>query len=151
MAAAALDGEPSGGPKAWDSGTQEVLDRVVVRVDVADEAAQAAVAQRYGADRVLPGGAGAAAARAEAAGARGRRPPGAESGRRRPKGHPGSARRCLLRPGRRSGGHRPGLRPRRTARWEAHELVHLARSLEGHPIPAEGSTFEEAQHRRRVG
>jgi multimeric flavodoxin WrbA len=31
----------------------------------------------------------------------------------------------------------------RTSRWTAHNLVHLARLLKEHPIPAEGNTFEE--------
>lgn len=35
----------------------------------------------------------------------------------------------------------------RTTRWMAHNLVHLARILKQHPIPAEGNTFdEETEH-----
>jgi multimeric flavodoxin WrbA len=31
----------------------------------------------------------------------------------------------------------------RTSRWTAHNLVHMARLLKEHPIPAEGNTFDE--------
>jgi multimeric flavodoxin WrbA len=35
----------------------------------------------------------------------------------------------------------------RTTRWMAHNLVHMARILRAHPIPAEGNTFdEEVEH-----
>ena len=40
----------------------------------------------------------------------------------------------------------------RTTRWMAHNLVHMARILKAHPIPAEGNTFdEEADHRLHIG
>jgi multimeric flavodoxin WrbA len=40
----------------------------------------------------------------------------------------------------------------RTTRWMAHNLVHLARMLKEHPIPAEGNTFdEETDHRPHIG
>lgn len=36
---------------------------------------------------------------------------------------------------------------KRTTRWMAHNLVHMARILKANPIPAEGNTFDkEAQH-----
>lgn len=41
---------------------------------------------------------------------------------------------------------------KRTTRWMAHNLVHLARILTAHPIPPEGNTFEEeAVHRGHIG
>lgn len=41
---------------------------------------------------------------------------------------------------------------RRTTRWMAHNLVHLARILKARPIPAEGNTFEEEErHHPHVG
>ncbi len=40
----------------------------------------------------------------------------------------------------------------RTTRWMAHNLVHLARILKAHPIPAEGNTFEEEEeHHVHIG
>src|SRR5207247_6277688 len=33
----------------------------------------------------------------------------------------------------------------RTTRWMAHNVVHMARILKAHPIPAEGNTFEEEE------
>lgn len=41
---------------------------------------------------------------------------------------------------------------KRTTRWMAHNLVHLARMLKANPIPAEGNTFdEEDEHAPHVG
>ncbi|HEX6262394.1 MAG TPA: flavodoxin family protein [Actinomycetota bacterium] len=41
---------------------------------------------------------------------------------------------------------------KRTTRWMAHNLVHLARMLKANPIPAEGNTFEEEdEHAPHVG
>lgn len=41
---------------------------------------------------------------------------------------------------------------RRTTRWMAHNLVHMARILQANPIPAEGNTFEEEdEHLPHVG
>lgn len=41
---------------------------------------------------------------------------------------------------------------KRTTRWMAHNLVHLARILKHNPIPAEGNTFdEESEHRPHIG
>lgn len=41
---------------------------------------------------------------------------------------------------------------KRTTRWMAHNLVHLARILKANPIPAEGNTFdEETEHPLHVG
>lgn len=41
---------------------------------------------------------------------------------------------------------------RRTTRWMAHNLVHLARILRAHPIPGEGNTFdEETDHLAHIG
>lgn len=41
---------------------------------------------------------------------------------------------------------------RRTTRWMAHNLVHLARILKAHPIPAEGNTREdESVHQPHIG
>lgn len=41
---------------------------------------------------------------------------------------------------------------KRTTRWMAHNLVHLARMLKANPIPAEGNTFEEEdEHLPHVG
>ncbi len=38
---------------------------------------------------------------------------------------------------------------RRTTRWMAHNLVHMARILKANPIPAEGNTFaDEEEHER---
>jgi len=34
---------------------------------------------------------------------------------------------------------------KRTTRWMAHNLVHMARILQANPIPAEGNTFEEEE------
>ena len=34
----------------------------------------------------------------------------------------------------------------RTARWTAHNLVHMARILKASPIPAEGNTFDDEMH-----
>lgn len=40
----------------------------------------------------------------------------------------------------------------RTTRWMAHNLVHLARILKAHPIPAEGNTFaEDEEHYPHLG
>jgi multimeric flavodoxin WrbA len=40
----------------------------------------------------------------------------------------------------------------RTTRWMAHNLVHLARILKDHPIPAEGNTFDdEVEHAPHIG
>ncbi|MGH2748808.1 MAG: flavodoxin family protein [Actinomycetota bacterium] len=41
---------------------------------------------------------------------------------------------------------------KRTTRWMAHNLVHLARMLKDRPIPAEGNTFdEETEHTAHIG
>lgn len=41
---------------------------------------------------------------------------------------------------------------KRTTRWMAHNLVHLARMLQDSPIPAEGNTFdEETEHTVHIG
>ena len=42
---------------------------------------------------------------------------------------------------------------KRTTRWMAHNLVHLARILKANPIPAEGNTREgeETEHRPHIG
>lgn len=41
---------------------------------------------------------------------------------------------------------------KRTTRWMAHNLVHMARMLKATPIPAEGNTFEEEdEHAPHVG
>ena len=41
---------------------------------------------------------------------------------------------------------------KRTTRWAAHNLVHMARILKANPIPAEGNTFdEETKHPMHVG
>lgn len=41
---------------------------------------------------------------------------------------------------------------KRTTRWMAHNLVHLARILRAHPIPAEGNTFaEDEEHHPHLG
>ena len=41
---------------------------------------------------------------------------------------------------------------KRTTRWMAHNLVHLARMLKTNPIPAEGNTFdEEDEHAPHIG
>jgi multimeric flavodoxin WrbA len=41
---------------------------------------------------------------------------------------------------------------KRTTRWMAHNLVHLARMLNASPIPAEGNTFdEETEHTAHIG
>lgn len=41
---------------------------------------------------------------------------------------------------------------RRTTRWMAHNLVHMARILQANPIPAEGNTFEEeTEHLPHIG
>ncbi|HEX6206896.1 MAG TPA: flavodoxin family protein [Actinomycetota bacterium] len=41
---------------------------------------------------------------------------------------------------------------KRTTRWMAHNLVHLARMLKANPIPADGNTFEEEdEHAPHVG
>jgi len=41
---------------------------------------------------------------------------------------------------------------KRTTRWMAHNLVHLARMLKASPIPAEGNTFdEEDDHAPHIG
>jgi len=41
---------------------------------------------------------------------------------------------------------------RRTTRWMAHNLVHMARILKSNPIPAEGNTFEpEEEHTPHAG
>jgi len=41
---------------------------------------------------------------------------------------------------------------KRTTRWMAHNLVHLARMLKATPIPAEGNTFdEEDEHAPHIG
>lgn len=41
---------------------------------------------------------------------------------------------------------------KRTTRWMAHNLVHLARMLKANPIPAEGNTFEEEdEHAPHIG
>lgn len=41
---------------------------------------------------------------------------------------------------------------KRTTRWMAHNLVHLARILKDNPIPAEGNTFDpETEHLPHIG
>lgn len=41
---------------------------------------------------------------------------------------------------------------KRTTRWMAHNVVHLARILRAHPIPAEGNTFaEDEEHHPHLG
>lgn len=41
---------------------------------------------------------------------------------------------------------------KRTTRWMAHNLVHLARMLKDNPIPSEGNTFdEETEHEPHIG
>lgn len=41
---------------------------------------------------------------------------------------------------------------KRTTRWMAHNLVHLARILKANPIPPEGNTFEEeTEHHPHIG
>lgn len=41
---------------------------------------------------------------------------------------------------------------KRTARWMAHNLVHMARILRAHPIPPEGNTREqEHEHKPHIG
>jgi multimeric flavodoxin WrbA len=41
---------------------------------------------------------------------------------------------------------------KRTTRWAAHNLVHMARILKANPIPAEGNTFdEETEHPAHIG
>lgn len=40
----------------------------------------------------------------------------------------------------------------RTTRWMAHNVVHLARILRAHPIPAEGNTFDDEEiHAPHIG
>ena len=40
---------------------------------------------------------------------------------------------------------------KRTTRWMAHNVVHMARILKKNPIPAEGNTFEEDDHMPHIG